>query len=146
MFNSSRYPAVVSWFNAFEAFVARLPSTETRVEEGSNGGAWRDAIAQCAASTDAGMLLPTPAPQHVEFDRKLGLLPGVQVSVAPDDTGRDDPTLGTLVALSPEEVVIQPRETKGEEKRDGRVSARVHFPRLGFVVRPGISEKAITQD
>lgn len=122
--------------------MARLPSTETRVEGGSNGGAWRDAIAQCAVSTDAGVLLLTPAPQHVEFDRKSGLLPGVQVSVAPDDTGRDDPTLGTLITLSPEEVVIQPRETKGEEKRGGRVSAWVHFPRLGFVVRPGISEKA----
>jgi hypothetical protein len=42
----------------------------------------------------------------VEFDQKLGLLPGVQVRVAPDDTGWDDPTLGALVALSPEEVVI----------------------------------------
>ena len=66
---------------------------------------WRDAIARCAARTDAGLLLPTPAPQHVEFDRKLGL-PGVRVTVAPDDTGRDDSTLGTLVALSPEEVII----------------------------------------
>ena len=47
--------------------------------------------------------------------------------MAPDDTGRDDPAPGTLVALSPEEVVIQPREIKGEEKRDGRVSVRVHF-------------------
>ena len=106
VFNSSRYLAIVSWFNAFEAFVARLPSTETRVEEGSNDGAWRDAIAQCAASTDAGLLLLTLAPQHVKFDRKLGPPPGVQASVAPDDTGRDDPTLGTLVALSPEEVII----------------------------------------
>lgn len=106
MLNSSHYPAIVSWFNAFEAFVARLPSTETRVEEGSNDDAWRNAVAQCAASTDAGLLLPTPAPQHVKFDRKLGPLPGVQGSVAPDDTGRDDPTLGTLVAPSLEEVVI----------------------------------------
>ena len=80
-------------------------------------------------------------PQHVEFDRKLGLLPGVQVSVAPDDTGRDGPTLGTLVAQSPEEVVIQSWEIEGEEKRDGRVSVRVHFPRLGFVVRLADSEK-----
>ena len=86
--------------------MARLPSIEIRVEGGSNDGAWRDAIAQCAASTDAGLLLPTLVPQYVKFDRKLGPLPGVQVSVAPDDTGRDDSTLGTLVALSPEEVVI----------------------------------------
>jgi len=60
--NNSRYPTVVSWFNAFDAFMTRLPSTETRVEEGSNDGAWRDAIAQCAARTDAGLLLPTLAP------------------------------------------------------------------------------------
>ena len=51
----------------------------------------------------------------------------MQVSAAPDDTGRDDPTLGTLVALSLEEVVIQLREIKGEEKRDGRVSIRYIF-------------------
>ncbi|OCL06800.1 hypothetical protein AOQ84DRAFT_342781 [Glonium stellatum] len=141
VFNSSRYPAVLSWFEAFESFVSKLPSTETRVEEGSNGSTWQNDIAQCAARTDAELLLPTPAPPHVESDRNLGLVPGAQVSVAPDDTGRDDPTFGTLVALSPEEVVIQPRETQGDEKRGWRVNVRIHFPRLGFVVRP-IDSKA----
>ena len=82
--------------------MARLPSTEARVEEGPNDARGGVQL-QCAARAGAGLLLPAPAP--LEFDRKL-LLPSVQVRVAPDDTGRDDPTLGTLVALSPEEVVI----------------------------------------
>lgn len=43
------------------------------------------------------------------------------------------PTIGTLVALSPEEVVITPRKLEGEP---AEVDVRIHFPRLGFVVRP----------
>jgi hypothetical protein len=43
------------------------------------------------------------------------------------------PTIGTLVALSPEEVVITPAPLEG---KPARVDVRVHFPRLGFVVRP----------
>jgi hypothetical protein len=50
------------------------------------------------------------------------------LSIAPDDTGRDNPTVGTLVRIGVEEVVIRPNE-KAE------VGVRVHFPRLGFVVR-----------
>ena len=51
------------------------------------------------------------------------------------------PTLGTLLALSPEEVVIKPAELDGEGEGSvlgagGPVDVRVHFPRLGFVVRP----------
>lgn len=41
------------------------------------------------------------------------------------------PTLGTLVALSPHEIVIEPLP-----QAKGAVSVRVHFPRLGFVARP----------
>lgn len=44
----------------------------------------------------------------------------------------DSPTIGALVALSPEEVIITPRRLNG----DASVDVRVHFPRLGFVVRP----------
>lgn len=54
------------------------------------------------------------------------------ISIAPDDTGRDDPTIGTLLATSPEEIVIKP---VGLEK-PATVDVRIHFPRLGFVARP----------
>lgn len=44
------------------------------------------------------------------------------------------PTIGNLVALSPEEVVISPRAL--EDALPAEVEMRFHFPRLGFVVRP----------
>ena len=45
---------------------------------------------------------------------------------------RSSPTIGTLVALSPEEVVIKPKALE----KAATVETRIHFPLLGFVVRP----------
>lgn len=42
------------------------------------------------------------------------------------------PTLGTLIDLSPEEVVIKPLPLESKNAID----VRIHFPRLGFVTRP----------
>lgn len=47
------------------------------------------------------------------------------------------PTFGTLVAMSPEEVVIKPQTLDPPAKLD----VRIHFPRLGFVVRPARKPK-----
>jgi hypothetical protein len=44
----------------------------------------------------------------------------------------DSPTIGWLVDLSPEEVVIKPLELETPTL----VDVRIHFPRLGFVVQP----------
>lgn len=46
--------------------------------------------------------------------------------------GASPTTGGELVAMSPEEIVILP-EALG---KGAKVKVRVHFPRLGFVVRP----------
>ena len=81
---------------------------------------------------DSPQLVPTSNAAHEELSQKTGLVPGAEVTIAPDDTGRDDPTIGTLVALSPEEVVIRPKKLGGTASID----TYVHFPRLGFVVRP----------
>jgi hypothetical protein len=51
---------------------------------------------------------------------------GEQVSVAPDDTGRD-PVTGELVALSIDQIAI-----RRQDPIVGDVT--VHFPRAGFVV------------
>jgi len=72
--------------------------------------------------------VPTAVEQHPSLDAQRGLVPGVSVSVAPDDTGKDNPTVGTLVRIGVEEVVITPNER-------AEVDVRVHFPRLGFVVK-----------
>lgn len=42
------------------------------------------------------------------------------------------PTIGTLVALSPEEVVIKPKQLE----KPAAVDMRIHFPRTEFVIRP----------
>ena len=74
------------------------------------------------------MIVPAAAPPHDLLDTQRGLTPGVVVNVAPDDTGRDNPTIGRLVTIGVEEVVIEP-VTKGG------LEVRIHFPRLGFVVK-----------
>lgn len=58
----------------------------------------------------------------------LGLQAGQRVSVTPDDTGRD-PTIGELVALDAQTIVI-----RREAPECGAV--HVHFPRAGFILVP----------
>jgi len=48
------------------------------------------------------------------------------------------PTIGSLVALTPEEIVIKPQRL---EDATSSIDVRIHFPRLGFVVRPVKSQK-----
>lgn len=129
VFNAQRYPALYAWYKTLERYLENLPSTETK------DPAFTDVLEQLKSSPSLGrksLLLPTPRSSHAELDRKCGLLEGVLVSVAPDDTGRDDPTTGTLVALSPEEIVLKPQILE----KPAEVQTRIHFPRLGFVVRP----------
>ncbi|KAG5646610.1 hypothetical protein DXG03_002914 [Asterophora parasitica] len=58
---------------------------------------------------------------------RLSLKLNDQVQIAPDDTGRDYPTVGKLVGISRDEVVIEVQGSKG--------LLRCHFPRLGFTVK-----------
>jgi glutathione S-transferase len=61
---------------------------------------------------------------HDPFGRK----PGDRVQISADDSGRE-PTVGELIALTREEIVIARRD-----ERAGDVA--VHFPRAGFIVKP----------
>lgn len=78
--------------------------------------------AALAAARDAE---PDRAPDHDIAD-PLGLSPGAAVTVAADDYGRD-PIAGTLVALTPDRVVVA-RETSELGK------THIHFPRAGYIV------------
>jgi glutathione S-transferase len=120
VFNEKRYPGLWSWFHAFEKYINGLPDSQT-----TNPGKWLDRIRESKILSEQQVLLPS-AVEYVEVQRDL--VPGVSVSVAPDDTGRDNPTVGTLVKIGVEEVVIRPNG-KAE------VGVLVHFPRLGFVVK-----------
>ncbi|KAH7402195.1 hypothetical protein DE146DRAFT_652672 [Phaeosphaeria sp. MPI-PUGE-AT-0046c] len=120
VWNQQRYPGLWAWFHAFEAYIDSLPNLQS-----TNPDNWLDAIKNSPLPT-SDLLVPTAVEYQAEVQKDL--VPGVGVSVAPDDTGRDNPQTGTLVAIGVEEVVLRPI-AKAE------VDVLVHFPRLGFVVR-----------
>ncbi|KAK0260617.1 hypothetical protein LTR91_000589 [Friedmanniomyces endolithicus] len=133
VFNAQRYPGVFTWYRTMQRYLENLPSVENK------DPAFGEVLQQIKKSPNLGrrsLLLPTPRSSHTELDRKCGLVEGSLVSVAPDDTGMNDPTIGTLVALSSEEVVIKPQALD----KAAEIEVRVHFPRLGFVIR--LAERA----
>lgn len=68
---------------------------------------------------------PGPAPAHDVSD-PLGLAPGAAVTVSADDYGRD-PVTGTLVAATPDRIVITRTSPELGE-------TQIHFPRAGYIV------------
>lgn len=71
----------------------------------------------------------TPRAQtHLDENDPLGRRPGVMLQVIPDDTGKI-PVVGELLSISTEEIVI-----RRNDPQIGEVA--VHFPRVGFVVKP----------
>ena len=129
VFNEMRYPNLLTWFNKFEEYVGELPSMETKDPD------WDGVLEALRTSQDIdrnSWLLPTPSEAHNEVDANAGLEKGTMVSIYPDELGRFDPTIGELLATSPEEFVIKPRTLE----RRAVLDVRVHFPRLAFVARP----------
>ena len=133
VFNADRYPNILTWFQKFKKFMDLLPSTQTRLLAEDVDQTLREFLL-ASPQRIAPDLLPTSAPPNRMLNQKLGLNLGTEVSVAPDDTGRDDPTHGTLKAISPEEVVISPNQLYSAPALLADI--KLHFPRLGFVVRP----------
>lgn len=103
------FPKVAAWYRRVAAFGAGTP---VAMDSG-------EALA-VARAADAF------APLQVLPD--AGLAAGMQVAVSATDYGTD-PNEGTLVGLNHDEVVIA-----RDDARAGRV--HVHFPRLGYQVRP----------
>jgi glutathione S-transferase len=81
----------------------------------------RDALAVARAATSSAIAAADP-------EDPVGRPLGQQVTVTPDDTGRD-PVAGELVASGADEIVI-----KRSDPAVGEVC--VHFPRAGFAVTP----------
>ena len=135
--NSDRYPLIEAWFARFKEHYSSLPLKEKRVEMEDQAGlqAIKNAVAQTRLEDEV-PLLPTPAPPLVELDERNGLIQGARVSIAPDDTGMNDPSFGTLSAASAEEFVITPEPIEGRH-----VDLRVHFPRISFRCRPAGASK-----
>jgi len=87
VFNQQRYPALHRWYIAMRHYFSELPSTEKRAPSLESA---LQQLRSFASPSSIPLLLPTPNIAHLELDQKNGLVPGVQVSVAPDDTGRDE--------------------------------------------------------
>ncbi|KAF2726011.1 hypothetical protein K431DRAFT_259934 [Polychaeton citri CBS 116435] len=138
VWNSERYPKLWRWFKLMHRYLETL---EVMEETKADGEAFeRDGVLSRMKMSPAlgkrSLLLPTsrkilPALE----EEKVGLKEGTAVAVVPDDTGRDSPTVGTLIAMSPEEVVIKPQPIDGSDDPK-RVDVRVHFPKVGFTIRP----------
>lgn len=129
IFNEQRHPGLMKWFCNFEKYLAKLASTETKDPD------WSTVVRVLRAVPDISeelQLLPTPNKAHSEVDVNAGLRKGTMVSIYPDETGRFDPTIGELLAASPEEFVIKPMALE----KPAELDVRVHFPRLAFVARP----------
>lgn len=134
VFNPQRYSRMWEWYLRFKNQFAALTCTETRIER-SDEEAAKKMIDKLKAYPIMGKsaILKTATAPHIELDARIGLVEGSRVGIAPDDTGRDDPTVGKLIGLSPEEIVIEPYDIDG---RKASVQVAIHFPRLGFVVKP----------
>ncbi|KAJ6484989.1 hypothetical protein C8R47DRAFT_1130413 [Mycena vitilis] len=120
LFDTSTFPWALQW-------LARLTSYLDRIKQ------QRPAVPKISGKDAAAHIVAAPFEPYnvVGFDtregERLGLKAGDEVSVAPDDTGRNFGTVGKLVALNREEFVL---ETKGSA---GLV--RCHFPRIMFTAR-----------
>jgi uncharacterized protein YozE (UPF0346 family) len=126
VFDQTRYPGLWRWFHAFETYIDTLPDMQSTLQESDTQ--WKQCLREAPLLGDEELLVSAAVEQHYSLDIQNGLIPGVSVSIAPDDTGRDNPTVGTLVKIGAEEVVITPKEK-------AQLDVRVHFPRLGFVVK-----------
>lgn len=87
VFNMQRYPGVFTWFNTLKNYLDNLPSTEQKVED------FNEVAKRMKESPTVGpksLLLPTPQSTHADLDKQNRLTEGALVSIAPDDTGRNE--------------------------------------------------------
>lgn len=83
VFNEKRYPHLWRWFYAFEKHIESLP---VMLKDCSEAEAAKILEEYRGEKMD---FLRTPATPHWDLDSQNGLVTGVKVSVAPDDTGRN---------------------------------------------------------
>ncbi|TEB30237.1 hypothetical protein FA13DRAFT_1734066 [Coprinellus micaceus] len=120
LFDEKRFPNALKWLNRLSALLKSKKNELGTIVALSGEVAGND-ITSSSHEPDA----------VVGFDaqeaQRLKVQFGDVVQVAPEDTGRNYPTVGKLVALSLEEVVLE------VQAKDGKI--RCHFPRLGYSIR-----------
>ena len=115
VFNEERYPKLLEWYKSVQAYFREQPSTETKINSSKTGKIeeFLKRMKNLPFQPEIPMLR-TPALPFDELDSKSGLVKGAAVAIIPDDTGRGDPTVGTIVGTSPEEIVISPESINGK--------------------------------
>ena len=87
VFNVQRYPGLYAWFKTMKTYLDNLPSTE---QSGEDVDEVLKEMRESPAMGRKSLLLPTPRSTHEEVDGRRGMKEGVEVAIAPDDTGRDE--------------------------------------------------------
>ncbi|KIJ56597.1 hypothetical protein M422DRAFT_22753 [Sphaerobolus stellatus SS14] len=122
--NEGNFPKTIAWLERFRALVTQKEGRPSKPAIITGKQA-----AQIISSTGRKL-------QSVNVDAtesfRLHVAKGDIVTVTPEDYGRSHPTKGKLVSLTREEMVIEVAGTMG--------TVLVHFPRLGYTVKP-ISSK-----
>ncbi|KAM5545536.1 hypothetical protein V8D89_000574 [Ganoderma adspersum] len=121
LFDETKFPATLAWIARMSAWIAKENAAHNPVL-GSLSGERAAELITSSVSVDLNVV----GFDAVEASR-LKVKLGDVVSVAPADNGKV-PTVGKLLALSKEEVVI---ETVGSSGKP----VRCHFPRLYYSVR-----------
>ena len=88
VFNAQRYPRLFAWYRMMERYFENLPDVETKAQ--AEFGDVVKAMKEAPALGKKSLLLPTPRSTVPELDAKCGLTEGALISVAPDDTGKDE--------------------------------------------------------
>jgi len=124
VFDAEQYPRTVSWLDRMEALLKQKRQASPPPLSKMSGA---DAAKEILSA-------PFLDISEVGFDeveaKRLGLKLGSQVAIRPDDTGKEVETFGKVVALNREEIILETEAQKG-----GPGPIRVHFPRLGYVLR-----------
>jgi hypothetical protein len=90
IFNENRYPGLHKWFHDFRAFIESLPLMETEATTSEDVSLILKELKSFQEKDERVRLLPTTNESDHALDEKNGWIPGTRVSVAPDDTGKDE--------------------------------------------------------
>lgn len=88
VFNAQRYPRLFAWYRMMERYMESLPDVESKAP--ADFGEVLKSMKEAPALGKKSLLLPTPRSTHADLDKKCGLTEGVVISIAPDDTGRNE--------------------------------------------------------
>ncbi|KAF5387812.1 hypothetical protein D9615_000378 [Tricholomella constricta] len=124
--DATNFPKTVKWLAHFSDYLERERGGQAAAQQITGEEAAASIMASSFESYDVVGFNTTEA-------ARLALKLNEQVQIAPDDTGRKYLTVGKLVGINMEEVVIEVQGFQG--------LVRCHFPRLGFTLKAVRSHK-----